>query len=234
MARTVGTACGLGLPMTSFAAPHRPLLERLKSGTADLHRRVERSAFMSGLLRGQIERPSYLALLHNLRAVYATLEAALQRQAAEPALAPVVMPELFRCRALDQDIQFLAATQLRDMPALRPATLHYVERLVQLERSAPTLLLAHAYVRYLGDLNGGQALRRVVARGLGLQGNAGTMFYDFGEDAARRQLMHRFREGLAAIEVQTPDVDALVMEAVSAFERHEALFDQLWAARRRC
>jgi heme oxygenase len=80
---------------------------------------------------------------------------------------------------------------------------------------------------YLGDLNGGQALRRVVARGLGLQGSTGTTFYDFGDDARRRQLIERFRDGLARVAEQTPDVDAIVAEAVSAFERHEALFDQL-------
>jgi len=87
--------------------------------------------------------------------------------------------------------------------------------------------VAHAYVRYLGDLNGGQALRRIVARGLCLQGGSGTMFYDFGDDAGLRQLISRFRNGLGAVEARTPDTDAIVAEAVSAFARHEAMFEQL-------
>ena len=123
------------------------------------------------------------AILHNLRAVYGALEAALLRQSADPAVAPVVLPELFRCRALDLDIQVLGGAQAGPDPALRPATMQYVERLDELDATAPALLVAHAYVRYLGDLNGGQALRRIVARGLRLQGGAGTMFYDFGDDA---------------------------------------------------
>lgn len=220
----------IALPMTSSTVPHLPLVERLKSGTAVMHRRVERSAFMSGLLHGEIERGSYLGYLHNLRAMYEALEAALLRQSADPAIAPVVLPELFRCRALDLDIQVLGGAQAGPDPVLRPAAIQYVERLDELDATAPALLVAHAYVRYLGDLNGGQALRRIVARGLRLQGGAGTMFYDFGDDALRRQLIGRFRNGLAAVEVRTPDVDAIVAEAVSAFERHEAIFEQLACA----
>jgi hypothetical protein len=140
---------------------------------------------------------------------------------------PVVLPELFRCQALDQDILVLAGARGQARAALKPAAAQYVARLQALDDTAPVLLVAHAYVRYLGDLNGGQALRRVVARALGLQGGTGTTFYDFGDDARRRQLIERFRDGLARVAEQTPDVDAIVAEAVSAFERHEALFDQL-------
>ena len=213
--------------MTSFTVPHIPLVERLKLGTAAMHRRVERSTFMSRLLHGEIERGSYIGLLHNLRAVYGALEAALLRQSADPAVAPLVLPELFRCRALDLDIQVLAGAQADFKPLLRPATVQYVERLNELDITAPALLVAHAYVRYLGDLNGGQALRRIVARGLCLQGGCGTMFYDFGDDAGLRQLISRFRNGLGAVEARTPDTDAIVAEAVSAFARHEAMFEQL-------
>ncbi|HRD95432.1 MAG TPA: biliverdin-producing heme oxygenase [Rubrivivax sp.] len=216
--------------MASITAPNLPLAERLKSATMALHRRVERGAFMSRLLGGQIEPAGYLALLHNLRAVYDALEAALVGQSANPDIAPVVLPELFRCGALDQDIRALMGTRAGVRSALQPAAVQYVARLHALEQSAPLLLVAHAYVRYLGDLNGGQALGRVVARGLGLEPGSGTSFYDFGDDARRRQLIGRFRDGLARVAERSPDGDAIVAEAVGAFERHEALFEQLAAA----
>ena len=135
--------------MTSITVPDLPLAERLKSGTAALHRRVERSAFMSRLLGGQIEPAAYVTLLHNLRAVYGALEPALLGQSADPAIAPVVLPELFRCRALDQDIRVLAGSQAEARAELKPAALQYVARLQELDDTAPVLLVAHAYVRYL-------------------------------------------------------------------------------------
>ena len=92
----------------SAAVPSTGLGHQLKIATATMHRRVERTAFMAGLLRGQVDRRRYAGLLHNLQALYAALEDALTRHAATPGVAPVVMPELFRGRALAADLQALA------------------------------------------------------------------------------------------------------------------------------
>lgn len=210
------------------------LAKKLKSATAEMHHRVERSAFMARLLRGDIERSHYIALLRNLHALYAALERALLRQAEHPAVAAVLLPELFRCPAIEADLAVLTAMQRRDaaVAPLLPATLAYIERLDALGDTQPHLLVAHAYVRYLGDLNGGQALRRVVARTLALEDGAGTLFYDFGDSQSRQQLMQRFRAGLEAAQAQAADIDTIVIEAVSAFERHEQLFVQLAEAGR--
>ncbi len=195
-----------------------------------MHRRVERSAFMASLLRGQIDRKRYAGLLRNLQALYGALEEALTRHAATPGVAPLVMPELFRSRAIAADLQLLAGDDAASAAPLARATQQYVERLRELSTAKPGLLVAHAYVRYLGDLNGGQVLRRVVARKLGLEGGAGTMFYDFGEPAAHQRLLERFRAGLEAIALQLKDSQALRDEALGAFERHEQLFEELACA----
>jgi heme oxygenase len=216
--------------MNSTAAQPAGLEHQLKTATAAMHRRVERTAFMASLLRGQVDRQRYASLLHNLQALYAALEEALARHATTPDVAPVVMPELFRSRAIAADLQVLAGGGALAHAPLARATQQYVERLQELSAAKPGLLVAHAYVRYLGDLNGGQALRRVVARGLGLAGSAGTMFYDFGGHAAQQHLVQRFRAGLEVAATQLKDSQALTDEALSAFERHEQLFEELAAA----
>jgi heme oxygenase len=107
---------------------------------------------------------------------------------------------------------------------------HYVQHLQSLQACKPALLVAHAYVRYLGDLNGGQALRRCVARSLALAGEGGTHFYDFGGSHAAQRLEQRFRDGLAAVAPHWRDPRPLIDEAVDAFERHCRLFEELGAA----
>jgi heme oxygenase len=208
------------------------LAERLRAQTSDLHALTERSGIMPALLRGQLERPVYCALLRNLHAIYAALEPALARHAADPVVGPVVFPPLFREDALAADLCELQGDRWADEIRLEPAAAQYVRRLHAIEISAPALLVAHAYVRSLGDLSGGQLLRGIVSRSLSLDEGRGTRFYAFG--SAAEVLAHRvaFRAGLAALPVDEELAAGIVAEARSAFERHVQLFAQLAPARR--
>jgi heme oxygenase len=213
----------MNAPGHPAAAAPAALGALLKSATAARHRRAERSVFMTRLLRGQLDRAAYGTLLHNLHALYGALETALRAHAATPSVGPVVLPELFRGDALAADLEVLQPVAA----PLAQATQRYVEHLAQLGAARPGLLVAHAYVRYLGDLNGGQVLRRVVARSLGLAGDAGTSFYDFGDSGTRLRLEQRFRAGLERVAARQPELQALADEALDAFARHEALFEEL-------
>jgi heme oxygenase len=205
------------------------LAERLRAETRELHAVTERAGIMPALLRGQLDRHSYCLLLRNLHAIYAALEPALARHAAHPQLGPVVFPALFRQAALADDLTALYGSAWADDLALQPAAQRYVQRLHAIEVAAPALLAAHAYVRSLGDLSGGQLLRRIVAESLGLSrdGSAGTRFYDFGPAADVARHLAAFRAGLNALPVDADQADAIVAEAKAAFERHAQLFVQL-------
>ncbi len=203
------------------------LAERLRAETRELHTLAERSPFMSALLRGRMERAAYVALLRNLQAIYAALEPALRRHAAHPALAPLHDPALARGESLQDDLAVVDPGTGGDDP-VQPATLRYVQRLRELDAERPELLLAHAYVRYLGDLSGGQLLSGIVARSLDLPPDRGVAFYDFGDADAAAALARSFRHGLAAAVID--DEDAVVAEARLAFEWHRRLFEELAAA----
>jgi heme oxygenase len=205
------------------------LADRLKHETRALHAAAERSNLMSALLGGRVERPTYCALLRNLVAIYAALEPALRRHAGDPLLAPVHAPALHRTAALAQDLALLHGAGWAADIALQPAALAYVGRLHELDADRPGLLLAHAYVRYLGDLSGGQMLRRVVSQNAALGGEQGVAFYDFGDPLATRALTDAFRAGLVSITPDAAVADDLVAEAKLAFELHQQLFTQLAA-----
>lgn len=207
------------------------LPERLRSETRALHTAAERSRFMGELLRGRMDTPAYCALLRNLHAIYAVLEPALARHAAHPVIAPVLttelLPALWRSAALAADLRALHGPAWAEAIPLQPATVHYVERLHALAAAQPELLLAHAYVRYLGDLSGGQMLSHIVAASLTTPATPSIAFYDFGDAAQTQALTQAFRAGLGALVVDAGTADALVAEARLAFELHSALFDEL-------
>ena len=62
----------------------------------------------------------------------------------------------------------------------------YTNRIESLSDTEPSRLISHAYVRYLGDLSGGQVIKRRVAKSYGIDleegdegGHPGVRFYEF-------------------------------------------------------
>ncbi len=207
------------------------LAERLRSQTWPAHKQVEATGFVRALLGGHVDRAGYCLLLASLHPIYAALESALTRQAQHPAISCVFSTKLLREAPLGSDLDHLHGPAWRDELAAQPAALAYAARLAEIERGDPALLVAHAYVRYLGDLSGGQALRKIVARSLELPPEAGTRFYDFGSPQQVGAMAQRFRSGLDQIDGDAAAREAIVDEATDAFRRHGDLFEQLDRAR---
>lgn len=203
------------------------LSARLRSETIDLHRRAERAGMMPALLHGRVDAAGYGALLRNLHAIYIALEHGLARHAQHPGIAPLHSSALFRAAAIADDLNGLHGPHWAQRFAPVPATRRYVQRLTHLDQRHPALLAAHAYVRYLGDLSGGQVLRGIVVRTLQLDTAASTRFYDFGSPDAVAARVREFRAGLDAIAPDDESAAALVAEARRAFLLHAQLFVEL-------
>jgi heme oxygenase (biliverdin-producing, ferredoxin) len=205
-------------------APQPDLPQRLRQGTQSLHRQAERSGVMARLLGRRLDRTDYAALVANLQALYAALEPALSSWPDARALGP-----LGRAEALEADLR-----ALRDpgdaVPAPVAATHDYVARLSHVGATAPHRLAAHAYVRYLGDLHGGQVLQRLVSELYRLPGVTGTRFYQFGPPEHVQQLRDAVRAWLGAVPLTAAQADDVVAEAQWAFEAHCRMFEQLDAA----
>jgi heme oxygenase (biliverdin-producing, ferredoxin) len=92
----------------------------------------------------------------------------------------------------------------------KPASLTaYVSRIEELADGAdPSPLLAHSYVRYLGDLSGGQIIRHVVAKAYTLdeKEGRGVSFYAFkslrsqklANQGEMKRIKEWFRDGIDA------------------------------------
>lgn len=119
----------------------------LKEMTKRAHTEAEKSAFMKKLLKGQITRNEYAQFLYNNLFAYSALEE--------------LLPEFFegndlaRSRKIVSDLFELKESGL----SLTPTTVEYVRYLSKLD---PEQLKAHIYVRYMGDLFGGQFIKNVI------------------------------------------------------------------------
>lgn len=207
------------------------LADRLRRETRALHATAERAGVMRDILGGRFDRGAYCALLRNLYEVYAALEPALDRHADHPCIAPVYQPALFRTGALAADLLALGGPRWIDDADVAPSGREYGRRIGEVAQTRPELLVAHAYTRYLGDLNGGRILGRIVADTLALEPGSGTRFYAFPAVADLAETAARYRAALDALPVDAAAADAIVAEANHAFGLHVRLFEELAAAR---
>jgi heme oxygenase len=205
------------------------LTSRLKEATLDLHREAERAGVMGALLRGEIELRQYVLMLRNLHALYEALEDGLDRNAGLPEVAPIRMPAMYRAAPLAADMRHLHGVDWVCLP-LAPAIRSYVAQIAERSRSRPELLAAHAYVRYMGDLSGGQVLRQLVRRVLALGDGPGTAFYTFAGVTGGASIKGAFRDALDSLQVDERVAREMVAEARASFALHVRLFEELGTA----
>jgi heme oxygenase len=211
----------------AVVAPSR-FSQHLRDATADVHEAAERSPFVTALVEGEVPRPQFSRFVRQLHAVYSVLEEAVAASS-DPALAPFLAPELARVEALTADLEFLAGVGWREELATLPATEAYCERMRARCFDWSGGLLAHHYVRYLGDLSGGQILGRVVTRVYELPDGRGSSAYRFEAIASPKRFKDRYRAHLDALPWDADERERVVAEAVDAFGYNTAVFDELCA-----
>jgi heme oxygenase len=221
---------------TDLAQPARPstaegFAARLRAGTAEVHAEAEQAAFVRELMGGQGSLTDHAALLRQLRFVYAELEElAPQAAADDPRLVAFLDPRLARCARIDADLVHLLGAEPRLDAAPGAATSAYLVRLREVASTWPTGLLAHHYVRYLGDLSGGQVIGAMLRRHYDAPPEA-LSFYDFAAVGEVVPYKRRYRELLDTAPFTEDERDALVRESVHAYRLNRFLFDELGAVR---
>ncbi len=224
--------------------PPRSLLSQaLKTGTAKSHAAAENVRFVHNFINGIIDRELYKDMIAGLYHIYATLERLLERYA--PSHFPTLHfpAELNRVESLREDMEYwhgLHWEKRMECSTPSAAVRDYVDRMNQVGRVDPLLLLSHAYTRYLGDLSGGKVLSRIARRALRLgkknsmEGDTaacdyydGLQFYNFERVKSAKLFKDMYRAKLDELPLSSSDVGKLVAEANVAFALNMRVFEEL-------
>jgi heme oxygenase (biliverdin-producing, ferredoxin) len=117
----------------------------LRSATAAAHKQAETTEFSRLLLTGMLDRWQYFHYLVNLEACY---------KAVEDKIPWIAENGLVRSDKIAADA---VAMNLGNVPALTASTQAYIRHVAALSDEQA---LAHLYVRWLGDLFGGQIIAK--------------------------------------------------------------------------
>lgn len=199
---------------------------RLKEATQSDHREAEGSEFITTLMNGTRTSRDYVLLLSQYTYIYSALETEVRALAGDADLDPIFDLRLERMSRIRADLDsLLPAHGLTDIPEALPATRDYV-RHIRAAAGDPARLVAHHYLRYLGDLSGGQIIGRLVERHYGIAQDDLTMWRFDGIDK-HKPYKDEYRAKLDAYAVTPERVSSLLEEAAKGFTLNKALFRDL-------
>jgi heme oxygenase len=196
----------------------------VRAASADDHRAAESRGYIVQLMGGELSLEEYTRYLAQFGWVYEALEERGSRDG-DPA---VFDPELARMAAIEADLAALGAADWRTSHPALPATAEYAAHLRAVSDD-DVRYLAHHYTRYLGDLSGGQAIARLVARHYGATPEQLSFYrFDIAEDGVVRY-KRGYREAMNDLALAPEQVDLLIAEVRTSFRMNSAIFEALSA-----
>ncbi|WP_454858297.1 biliverdin-producing heme oxygenase [Promicromonospora soli] len=202
-----------------------PLSALLREGTRADHAAAETEPFIEQLMSGALNRAAYADLAAQQLVVYEALEGASFAVHTDGRTAGLVFDELNRVPAIERDLAYLYGPSWREEIRILPATREYADRVREVGGSLPHYA-AHAYTRYLGDLSGGQIVKRMIERHYDLA-DGGLAFYTFPDIPKVKVFKDLYRDRLDGLDLDPDEIATTVTEAQLAFRLNRAVFSAL-------
>jgi len=175
---------------------------KLRELTMQHHKDAERSEFAKKLVSGKVNALEYSTYLYNMGFVYGALENTAKSLGCLDGIESI-------CRTDNIWKDYHEMEEYPPLPPLLVSVFDYINHMDAL-RYDKQKLLAHIYVRHMGDLSGGQ----IIAKRLG--DKFPINFYQFDED--QDMLKEKLREKLN---------NDMAEEAMRAFDHAHYIFLEL-------
>jgi heme oxygenase len=203
------------------------LATKLREGTKKSHSMAENVGFVRCFLKGVVEKNSYRKLVANLYFVYAAMEEEMEKQRQHPIVSKIYFSQLNRKPSLEKDLHYYYGANWQEQVAPSIAAQKYIARIKEVSATAPELLVAHSYTRYLGDLSGGQILKGIAQRAMNLTEGEGTAFYEFADISDEKAFKATYRQAMDDLPIDEAMADRIVDEANDAFGMNMKMFMEL-------
>ena len=199
-----------------------PRVRKLHARIGKAHHKAEGMVFSRALLEGQASPLQLAALLRALAPAYALLEQQGPELASALGARSIPWSALARSTALEHDLAVLSA--LEATPASAAAAI-WLEQLKVLAHQAPHRFMAHVYVRYGGDLSGGQQLAEQANAILCRHDLPAVSFWAFEHELA--SLKQQLHDGFEEMDLSLEEEEELLEEAELAFHATQRLLAEL-------
>nr|YP_009295306.1 heme oxygenase [Dasya binghamiae]AOH77318.1 heme oxygenase [Dasya binghamiae] len=203
------------------------LAQQLREGTTKSHSMAENVSFVKSFLGGVVDKNSYRKLVANLFFIYVAIEEQMEKNKNHKSIKFIYFPQLFRKSSLIEDLNYYYGSNWLNQIKPSSATQVYIDRICNVGNNQPELLIAHAYTRYIGDLSGGQILKKIAKNAMNLSTNKGTAFYDFDLIQDEKNFKDMYRNSLNNIPLNSNEINQIISEANVAFNLNMKMFQEL-------
>jgi heme oxygenase len=155
----------------------------LKDLTHDAHKNAERQEFVKILFSGSINPLLYATFLKNQHPCYELLEVC-----AMPHGLLTGLPDIRRAPAILADFEELWP-DTNEKVTMLPTVQKYLDHIISI-KDQPEKLMAHIYVRHMGDLAGGQMISKKVP-------GAGRMYQFVDPDTLKTAIRAKINDDMA-------------------------------------
>jgi heme oxygenase len=156
----------------------------LRDLTKDAHTNAERQEFVKILFSGKINPKIYATFLKNQHPCYELLEVCAMPHGLLNGL-----PDIRRAPAILADFEELWDHEADGDAQILPAVEGYMKHILSI-KGQPEKLMAHIYVRHMGDLAGGQMISKKVP-------GAGRMYRFEDPEALKIAIRERINDDMA-------------------------------------
>ena len=201
--------------------------KQIKEGTKKSHSAAENTSFVKSFLRGVVNKKSYRALVNDLYFVYCALEEEVSNLKDHPVIGNLQLSDLERKDSLEMDLRYYYGPIWRSLIKPSEACERYVNRIREVAKNEPELLVGHHYTRYLGDLSGGQILKGIAQKAMELGDGQGLQFYEFEKIEDPKAYKAGYKGILNNLPIDQNQADAIIEEANYAFKLNMDMFNSL-------
>ena len=174
--------------------------------------------------------------------IWSALEHALEAHKDAPVLKSLIdiQQKVSRRLAFEKDLQFfLGETEWKtavsaELTGTSPSSVQVREYVLHLKHARPLELIAYFYHLNMALLAGGQMIKRLAKRGMGLPQGCGVALFDHGNGTQRRSLKAKLRAAMNQIVLTKAENKHLLAESVAVFERNNQLVASIEVRRGVC
>ncbi|MEG1003139.1 MAG: biliverdin-producing heme oxygenase [Clostridium sp.] len=203
-------------------------MKNIKVNSQNLHDVAENTWFLKRLVDGNASVEGYSEYLFNLYEIYKTIEFNLEKYSDNPSVKEFATIDVYRSEAIYKDLKILLGEKMNSMKLLA-STKAYVDKLNEVGRSNPELLVAHAYSRYLADLFGGRTIYKILENVYKVDYNA-LNYYQYealNEDEGRKDFIMEYYTKLNNIELSDVLKEKFLDEVSNSYIYNIAISNEL-------